>query len=87
MIKMAALTVAISDALQQRHVAALAARLTAQAGVAVFTTAFDRWASHEASAEFPLLVHEALVELRAAIGAVDPAEPAGVLQSSLPADR
>jgi len=77
MIKMAALTVAIGDALQQRGVSPLAARLTAQAGVAVFTTAFERWASQEGSAEFPLLVHEALVELRAALCTVLGTEPVG----------
>jgi len=67
MIKMAALTAAISDALQQRDVSPLAARLTAQAGVAVFTTAFERWADDEGPVAFAPLIHEALAELRAAV--------------------
>ena len=67
MIKMAGLTVAIGDALQRRGTPPLAARLTAQVGVAVFTTAFERWAAEEGPVEFPLLVDEALVALRAAM--------------------
>lgn len=75
MIKMAALTVAISDALQQRGVPASPAGLTAQAGVAVFTTAFDRWARSEGPVEFPPLMHRALDELRAALSPDGPTLP------------
>jgi len=67
MIKMASLTVALGDALQLRGVPASAASLTARAGVAVFQTAFDRWARSEESVDFTHLIHEAFDELRAAV--------------------
>jgi len=67
MIKMATLTAAIDGALQLRRVPESVASLTAQAGVAVFQTAFDRWARREGSADFSDLIYEALDELRTAI--------------------
>jgi AcrR family transcriptional regulator len=69
MIKLAALTAAIAAALRQRGLTSAAATLTAQAGIAVFTTAFERWASENGPVDFPPLVHEALSDLRTAIGA------------------
>lgn len=74
MIKMAALTRAIDDALQRREVPASVASITAQAGVAVFQTAFERWARQDAPDEFSHLIYSTLDELRAA---VHPAEPDG----------
>jgi AcrR family transcriptional regulator len=68
MIKMAALTAAIGGALRQRGVLDQAADLTAQAGITVFKTAFERWARREGSVEFPPLFEQALNELRVAIG-------------------
>ena len=67
MIKMAGLTNAISEALVARGIPDATVRLTAQAGVAVFNTAFERWADREGSVEFAALVHDALNELRSAI--------------------
>jgi AcrR family transcriptional regulator len=67
MIKMAGLTTAISDGLARRGVAEATASFTAQAGVAVFKTAFERWAHRKGSAEFAPLMHQALDELRTAI--------------------
>ena len=67
MIKMVALKDAIGVALQTRGVPASGADLTAQAGVAVFQTAFERWAHSDGPADFPSLMYEALDELRAAI--------------------
>jgi AcrR family transcriptional regulator len=67
MIKIAGLTAAICDGLVLRGVPEATASLTAQAGVAVFTTAFERWADREGSVEFTPLVHEVLHELRSAI--------------------
>jgi AcrR family transcriptional regulator len=67
MIKMEGLTRAISDALVIRGIAEATASLTAQAGVAVFRTAFEQWADREGSVDFALLVREALGELRSAI--------------------
>ena len=71
MIKMAALTAAIGGALQQREVPESAASLTAQAGVAIFQTAFERWSGQEGDVDFSHLMHEALDELRTAIRPAD----------------
>jgi AcrR family transcriptional regulator len=67
MIKLASLTAAVADALQQRGLQHAAATLTAQAGIAVFKTAFERWASEDGSVGFPALLHESLNDLRTAI--------------------
>lgn len=75
MIKMAALTRAIGAALQLREVPESAASLTAQAGVAVFQTAFERWTGLEGSVDFSPLVYGALDELRAAVRPLDEATP------------
>jgi AcrR family transcriptional regulator len=71
MIKMATLTGAIGGALQRRGVPESAASLTAQAGVAVFQTAFDRWAGREESVNFSDLIHQALDELRRTLRPAD----------------
>ena len=71
MIKMAGLTTAIGDGLELRGIPEATASLTAQAGVAVFKTAFERWADREGSVEFAPLVHEALDELRTALRSDD----------------
>ena len=67
MIKMVALKDAIAVALQSRGVPESGASLTAQAGVAVFQTAFERWARSDGSADVPSLIFGALDELRTAI--------------------
>ena len=74
MIKMVALKDAIGVALQSRGVPGSGASLTAQAGVAVFQTAFERWAHTDGSADFPSLIYEALDDLRTAINS-DSASP------------
>ncbi len=74
MIKMVVLKDAIGVALQARGVNGSRADLTAQAGVAVFQTAFERWAHMEGSADFPPLIYAALDELRTAINS-DSASP------------
>jgi AcrR family transcriptional regulator len=70
MIKMVALKDAIAVALQTRGVPESEAGLTAQAGVAVFQTAFERWAHTDGSIDFPPLMYEALDDLRSAINPV-----------------
>jgi len=72
MIKMVALKDAIGAALQSRGVTGSGASLTAQAGVAVFQTAFERWAHTNGSVDFPSLIYGALDDLRTAINPVDP---------------
>lgn len=68
LIKMTSLTAAIAGALRERGIAARAATFTAQAAVAVFTTAYDEWVD-DLTADFPTLMRGALAELRRAIGA------------------
>jgi AcrR family transcriptional regulator len=70
MIKLVALKDAIGAALQSRGVPGSGASLTAQAGVAVFQTAFERWAHTDGSVDFPSLIYAALDELRIAINPV-----------------
>lgn len=64
LIKLATLASAIADVLRQRGVAPSAARLTAEAGVAVFKNAFDRWLDDDNNRDFTQLVQESLDELR-----------------------
>lgn len=73
LIKMASLTAAVAEALHHNGVDPLQARLTAHAGVAAFTTAYDHWIDHwtdqDGAPDFPTLVHQSLNELRRAIRA------------------
>ena len=65
LLKLAALSKTIAQALRTRGVAALAASLTAEAGVTVFKVAFERWI--EPANERPLaeLIGETREQLRA----------------------
>jgi AcrR family transcriptional regulator len=65
LIKLAELTAALAGALQQRGVGDLAAALTAQAGIAVFTSALGRWVGENGVRDYPELLEESLVVLRA----------------------
>jgi AcrR family transcriptional regulator len=64
LIKLAELTGALADALRRRGVADLAAALTAQAGIAVFTSAFGCWVAGNGVRDYPELVEESLDVLR-----------------------
>src|SRR5262245_57937773 len=65
LIKLATLASEMAGALRRRGVDASAARLTAEAGVAVFKSAFDRWVDEGARRDFRELVRESLDELKA----------------------
>jgi len=65
--KMASLTRAVAQALRERGADSLQASLTAQAGAAAFTTAYDRWIDEDGVLDFPALVHQSLEGLRRAI--------------------
>lgn len=67
MIKMESLTRAIAEGLVLRGIPEPRSSLTAQAGVAVFRTAFARWADGEDSVDFADLVRDTLDKLRSAI--------------------
>ena len=65
LIKLATLASALAGALRQRGVPDPAASLTAEAGIAVFKIAFDRWVNDDGQPDFPQLVRESLGELKA----------------------
>ena len=65
LIKLAALSTAIADALRRRGVEDPAAALTAEVALALFKTAFERWIEVTNQHDFSELVREALDQLRA----------------------
>lgn len=67
LIKRNSLASAIAEALRQRHVPARTATITAQAAVAVFTTAYDDWVD-DSTADLHTLMQRSLADLRQAVG-------------------
>jgi AcrR family transcriptional regulator len=65
LIKLASLASALAGALRQRGVREPAASLAAEAGIAVFRIAFERWVSDPSQPDFPQLIRESLDELKA----------------------
>ena len=65
LIKLASLASAIADALRRRGVADPAASLSAEAGIAVFRIAFERWVQETNQRDLPELIHDSLDELKA----------------------
>jgi AcrR family transcriptional regulator len=65
LIKLASLAAAIAGALRQRGVPEPAASLTAEAGIAVFKIAFERWVTSTGQADLTHLIQESLDELKA----------------------
>jgi AcrR family transcriptional regulator len=65
LIKLATLASAIAGALRQRGVSEPAASLTAEAGIAVFKVAFERWVGETEDRDLPHLIRESLDELKA----------------------
>jgi AcrR family transcriptional regulator len=65
LIKLASLASALAEALRQRGVNDPAASLTAEAGIAVFKVAFERWILETAQQDLPQLIRESLDELKA----------------------
>jgi AcrR family transcriptional regulator len=64
LIKLAALASAIADALGRRGVAGPAASLSAEAGIAVFRIAFERWVQEANQQDLPGLIRDSLDELK-----------------------
>jgi AcrR family transcriptional regulator len=64
-IKLATMGTAVAEQLRHRGVSATAASLTAEAGIAVFRTAFVRWINEPDQPDFAKLIRESLDELRA----------------------
>jgi len=65
LIKLASLSAALADELRRRGVKDPAARLTAEAGIAVFKIAFERWINDPNQHDLPRVIRESLDELKA----------------------
>ena len=65
LIKLASLAAALAEALRQRGAGDAAARLAAEAGVAVFKIAFERWIQQNNAAPLSDIIRESLAELKA----------------------
>jgi AcrR family transcriptional regulator len=68
LIKLASLASALAEALRRRGVNEPAASLTAEAGIAVFKVAFERWVEEIDQQDLPQLIRESLEELKAVVG-------------------
>jgi len=64
LIKLASLTSTIAEALRARGVVDPAASLAAEAGIAIFKVAFERWVSGAQPRDLPLQIRAALGELQ-----------------------
>jgi AcrR family transcriptional regulator len=64
LIKLASLAAAIADTLRRRGVGDPAASLSAEAGIAVFRIAFERWTSETEQQDLTQLMRESLEELK-----------------------
>ena len=65
LIKLASLAAALAEALRERGVSDPAASLAAEAAVAVFKIAFERWIEENGERDLPRLIGESLDELKA----------------------
>jgi AcrR family transcriptional regulator len=65
LIKLASLASALAGALRRRGIREPAASLTAEAGIAVFKIAFERWINETSQRDLPQLIRESLDELKA----------------------
>jgi AcrR family transcriptional regulator len=65
LIKLASLAAAMAVVLRRRGVADPAASLAAEAGIAVFRIAFERWTSEPGQPDLPQVIRESLGELKA----------------------
>jgi AcrR family transcriptional regulator len=71
LIKLASLAAALAGALRERGVPDPAASLAAEAGVAVFRIAFERWSSEPGQSDLPQLIRESFGDLKAVTAASD----------------
>jgi AcrR family transcriptional regulator len=65
LIKLASLSAALAETLRRRGVREPAASLTAEAGIAVFKIAFERWVNQTSQRGLPQLMRDLLDELKA----------------------
>ena len=64
LIKLASLATAMAGALRRRGITEPTASLAAEAGVAVFKVAFERWVGETAECDLAQLIRESLAELK-----------------------
>jgi hypothetical protein len=64
LIKLASLASAIADALRQRGIPDPIASLTAETGIAVFKTAFERWIDESNDQDLAHVIRESVEELK-----------------------
>jgi AcrR family transcriptional regulator len=64
LVKMSTLAVALADGLRRRGVAEPNASLAAEAGVAVFRVAFERWVTEPGDRELGQIMRESLAQLK-----------------------
>jgi AcrR family transcriptional regulator len=69
LIKLATLAVAVAASLRKRGVGVPTAALAAEAGIAVFRNAFERWVDDKEQRPLPVHIQAALKELRAVTAA------------------
>ena len=72
LIKLAALASAMAGALRERGIRDPAATLAAEAGMTAFRVAFERWVANPNELLLPLLIREAMDDLRAVTAGVPP---------------
>jgi hypothetical protein len=65
LIKLASLSAALAGALRDRGLGDAPASLTAEVGIAVFKTAFERWIDGAETRDFAHVVRESIGELKA----------------------
>jgi AcrR family transcriptional regulator len=65
LIKMASLAAALAGALRERGLDEPAASLTAEVGIAIFRSAYERWTDEGSERDFSVLVRESIDQLRA----------------------
>ena len=68
LIKLSRLAAATADVLRRRGVSEPAASLTAEAGIAVFKVAFERWVADGADRELSTVIGESVDELKTVAG-------------------
>jgi len=68
LIKLASLASAVADALRRRGTSGPAATLTAEAGMAVFRVAVERWVDPRNTQDLPELIRESVDELKVVTG-------------------
>ena len=65
LIKLASLASALADALRRRGIKEPAASLSAEAGIAAFKVAFERWVQQPTKRNLPRLIRESMDQLKA----------------------